>query len=217
MRRGKVVYDKVVIRDIFVKGIERIIDGVNKGYRIAVFGRSIDPTYCDRTKYVARYLYENFGWKVLHILGNGSILSHKTLQENIEKNKLARQRIHAKSSELGKDGEEIAGKYLINHGFTILDKNWNLHRGCELDIVAFKDNKLHVVEVKTRMYKDGEEVHPEFAVNYRKMKHIIKAIYAYRAHNGFYNIAYQIDCVAIVYRDEEDYGLHFYQNLKLPN
>ena len=52
--------------------------------------------------------------------------------------------------ELGQIGEELAATYLMNKGYRILHRNWNLHRGCELDIVAMKDGKLHFVEVKTR-------------------------------------------------------------------
>lgn len=215
MRRGKKVYEKIIVREKFVSGVERLKNGIDKGYTIAIFGSPEDPSDCDRTIYIARYLYENLGWTVLHILANGFVLNHKTLLETQEKKKLSRQRKNTKSLNLGVSGEEIAAEYLIEHGFSILDRNWNLHRGCELDIVAYKDNVLHVVEVKTRMYKEDEEVHPEFAVDYKKMKHIIKAIHAYKERNGFFNIVHQIDCIAIVAKNENDYTIGYYDNLRV--
>lgn len=215
MRRGKKVYEKIIIRENFVRGIERLKNGIEKGYTIVILGRFIDPYECERTIYISRYLYEGLDWQVFHILGNGNILAHKSLLDNVEKRKVYRAAKNKQSSDLGKNGEEIAAAYLINHGFSILDRNWNLHRGCELDIVAYKNNMLHVIEVKTRMYKEGEEVHPEFAVDYRKMKNILKGIYAYRAKNGFYNIGYQIDCVAIVIKTINDFELNYYENLRL--
>ena len=54
------------------------------------------------------------------------------------------------NKELGAIGEELAANYLVKSGYRLLHRNWRLKGGCEIDIVAFKDNALHFVEVKTR-------------------------------------------------------------------
>ena len=50
---------------------------------------------------------------------------------------------------LGALGEQTAGRYLREHGYTICASNYQTAAG-ELDIVAEKDGTLCVVEVKTR-------------------------------------------------------------------
>ncbi|WP_434580397.1 YraN family protein [Sulfurimonas sp. NW15] len=48
----------------------------------------------------------------------------------------------------GNIAEEKAALFLQEHGYTILEKNFYSRFG-ELDIIAFKDNILHFVEVKS--------------------------------------------------------------------
>jgi putative endonuclease len=50
---------------------------------------------------------------------------------------------------LGQWGEELAAKYLVEHGMVILDRNWRTSAG-EIDIVARDVDALVFVEVKTR-------------------------------------------------------------------
>lgn len=77
---------------------------------------------------------------------------------------------------LGKSGEELASEYLIGQGYIIRDINW--HSGkYELDIVAYKDDMLVVVEVKTR--RDSEYAYPEEAVTEKKIRNIVRATEAY--------------------------------------
>ena len=76
----------------------------------------------------------------------------------------------AKHNQTGKTGEELAAEYLIARGYIIRDINWKNGK-LELDIVAYKDQTLIVVEVKTR--SSDLFGHPEDAVNTRKIRHII--------------------------------------------
>ena len=82
----------------------------------------------------------------------------------------------AKHNELGKAGEEAAVKYLESRGYVIRHRNWRyLH--FELDIIAYMDGAIRVVEVKTRSNDDFKE--PIEAVNHQKRMRIMKATNAY--------------------------------------
>lgn len=50
-------------------------------------------------------------------------------------------------------GEEAAARWLLDHGFTLLHRNWRQGH-YELDIVAARKGTLHFIEVKTRR-RDG--------------------------------------------------------------
>ena len=54
----------------------------------------------------------------------------------------------SEKQKIGKIGENVAVKFLVKHGFLILDKNYTKKWG-ELDIVAERKNKLHFIEVKS--------------------------------------------------------------------
>lgn len=56
--------------------------------------------------------------------------------------------VHPKDA-LGRQGEEMAAKYLEDAGLRILSRNWRCGEG-ELDIVAAERRTLVVCEVKTR-------------------------------------------------------------------
>lgn len=85
-------------------------------------------------------------------------------------------------SELGRKGEEIACKYLSKNNFKIVERNWQF-RHKEIDIIALKDNVLHVVEVKTRSSSYFER--PQDAVNKQKQKFLITAINDYINQHDF--------------------------------
>jgi len=57
---------------------------------------------------------------------------------------------------IGKLGEELAKKYLIGHGYTILDENYTKKYG-EIDLVAQKDSKIHFIEVKSLVLRVSHE------------------------------------------------------------
>ncbi|MGI8614868.1 MAG: YraN family protein [Nocardioidaceae bacterium] len=50
---------------------------------------------------------------------------------------------------VGRLGEDVAARYLVEAGMVILDRNWRCGIG-EIDIVARSSDALVVVEVKTR-------------------------------------------------------------------
>jgi putative endonuclease len=97
---------------------------------------------------------------------------------------------------LGKKGEDFAFSYLIQKGYRIFDRNFKGRPG-ELDIVAFCDNTLVFVEVKTRI---GREFGlPEEAVHPRKLQEIIHTAEYYCLLHPKYPKALRIDVIAIEY------------------
>ena len=50
---------------------------------------------------------------------------------------------------LGRKGENLACKFLRRRGFFIWKRNWRCRHG-ELDIIAYNDSQLRLIEVKTR-------------------------------------------------------------------
>lgn len=105
----------------------------------------------------------------------------------------------ADHNELGKKGEELAQKHLIQNGYEIKHLNWR-YRKNEVDIVAIKNNLLVVVEVKTRTNDYFEN--PKKAVTRKKQKFIINAVEAYISE---YNIDMEVrfDIIAITLIDNK--------------
>jgi putative endonuclease len=82
----------------------------------------------------------------------------------------------AAHNELGKLGEDLAVKYLLKNGYTILDTNWTFQKA-EIDIIAKIENTLAVVEVKTR--SSLEFGLPQDFVKPKKIQLLVKAVDAY--------------------------------------
>jgi putative endonuclease len=77
---------------------------------------------------------------------------------------------------VGKEGEELARTFLERRGFEILVNNWR-YGALELDIIAHKDEVLHVVEVKTLRQQSAGL--PEESVNRAKFQHLQRAAEAF--------------------------------------
>jgi Holliday junction resolvase-like predicted endonuclease len=54
---------------------------------------------------------------------------------------------------LGRAAEALAAEWLAAAGFAIVDRNWRT-RWCELDLVATRGNRIHIIEVKYRRRAD---------------------------------------------------------------
>ncbi|MEK7081071.1 MAG: YraN family protein [Patescibacteria group bacterium] len=54
----------------------------------------------------------------------------------------------SETQKTGEIGENIAKRFLVKHGFLILDRNYTKKWG-EIDIIAEKANKLYFIEVKS--------------------------------------------------------------------
>ncbi len=77
-----------------------------------------------------------------------------------------------KSKELGLWGEQYAADRLIQDGYQIIARNFRCRTG-EVDIIAQKNEYIVFIEVKTR--KEGFQVAPVEAVDWKKQKKIFLA------------------------------------------
>ena len=97
------------------------------------------------------------------------------------------------SRQTGWQGEELAARWLLDEGFSLLHRNWRCGR-YELDLVASKQGVLHLVEVKTR-HKDSL-TSPEQALDRRKTQALVRAARAYLEPHPFCGEV-QFDLIAI--------------------
>lgn len=72
-------YERVAQLPAFQRGLERVINGVNKGLRVALLCAERDPLTCHRAVLVSRHL-SNRGLDVQHIHGDGRLESHADLE-----------------------------------------------------------------------------------------------------------------------------------------
>ena len=100
---------------------------------------------------------------------------------------------------LGKNGEDIAVKYLEKQGYKILERNKRFSKLCEIDIIALDRNTLVFVEVKTR--KTNICGHPFEAITKTKYNHIKQGLFLYLQENTQYK-RYRIDAVSILIKPE---------------
>ncbi len=118
------------------------------------------------------------------------------------------------NTEKGNAGEEIAVAYLIKHGYQILAKNWR-SKHLELDVVAFINQTLVIIEVKLRA--GNAFGNPEEFVTIKKQKNLIKAAHAYIIENNI-DLETRFDIISIIQNSNELTVEHiesaFYPTLK---
>ena len=97
----------------------------------------------------------------------------------------------------GDIGEDIAIKFLIDRGYSFIERNYRKKYG-EIDLV-FKKGKKHIfVEVKTRDKQALNTFLPEDSVNYLKARKLRRICEIYLSeHNLFPEAGWQIDVIAV--------------------
>ena len=91
--------------------------------------------------------------------------------------------IQTQKQRIGSLGESIASKFLVKHGYKIIERNYRKKCG-EIDIICKKDNLIHFIEVKTvsRETSSGEmaeNYRPEDNIHEEKLKRIGRTIETY--------------------------------------
>ena len=112
----------------------------------------------------------------------------------------------AQHNELGALGEELAAQFLVERGYTILDRNY-FYNKAEIDIIAQKEQKtLVIVEVKTR--NSSAFGNPQEFVTPSKIKQLVKAANEYVVANQL-EVEVQFDIIAVLKNKKEQRVEHF--------
>jgi len=110
---------------------------------------------------------------------------------------------------IGALGEDIASKFLINKGYTLIERNYRKKFG-EIDVIVRKAGKVHFVEVKTVSRDDlkdfvpekletKDSYRPEDNIHPWKLKRLSRAIQVYLLEKGIgENVDWQFDVVAVL-------------------
>ncbi len=118
----------------------------------------------------------------------------------------------AKHIDLGKKGEDIACDYLIKEGYFIVERNWRFIRN-EIDIIAFDDKELVIIEVKTRNAYNYQEASESISRN--------KIIFLTKAAEHFIydrdiNTDTRFDVISIKWISEERFELEHFKDAFSP-
>lgn len=93
----------------------------------------------------------------------------------------------------GRNGEDIACSFLLQNGYTVVERNYRV-KGGEIDVIAIKNDELVFVEVKTR--SSLQYGYPEESVSRQKKIRVTRAA---RQYLGKYPVLplYRFDIIAI--------------------
>lgn len=117
----------------------------------------------------------------------------------------------AEHNKLGKEGEALALEWLRKNDFDVLHCNWRFLR-YEVDIIAQKDTRLHIIEVKTRHFFPG--AFPEESVSKKKFNFLKKAAeeFLYR-HPEYKHV--QFNVLSITFHKYKDPEFFFIEDVFL--
>lgn len=110
-------FEKVVTEESFIKGVNRLKDGCNKGYKIALLGAMQDPIRCHRSILVGRELIK-YDFNVKHILDNLII----AYQDDIDEMVINKYYKNGVQISLIDDENIISREDMINEGYRKANK-----------------------------------------------------------------------------------------------
>lgn len=96
---------------------------------------------------------------------------------------------------LGKKAEKLAATYLINSGYTLLERNYRYLKA-EVDLIVQKENTLVAVEVKARSI--DFLLPPEESVSSNKIKLLVTAVDHYVQSKGL-DVAVRFDLITYIF------------------
>ncbi len=112
--------------------------------------------------------------------------------------------------DIGKEGEEIAAKFLVENGFQIIERNFQFSNIGEIDIVAKDQQQTVFVEVKSRLNLEFGE--PELAVTPKKIRQIKRMAELYLFNKGIEEIDCHFDVIAVIIGDGKKPAVTHYEN-----
>jgi len=82
---NKLDVKKLMNTSFFKEGIDRIIQGIDKGYRISIMCSEKDPKKCHRFWLISKVLEEK-NIEAMYIFEDGNCIKHKDIEEQLLKN-----------------------------------------------------------------------------------------------------------------------------------
>src|SRR3989338_3869081 len=102
----------------------------------------------------------------------------------------------SEKQKIGEIGENIAVKFLVKHGFSVIERNYTKKWG-EIDIVAEKDNKIYFIEVKSVSHATYNNSRPEDNMHPWKLKRLARVIQTYLVSEKLDNKEWQVDLLVV--------------------
>jgi len=95
----------------------------------------------------------------------------------------------------GREGERKAARYLLSLGFDLLVRRYRSRSG-EIDLIAFENDILVFVEVKTRGSREFGE--PYEFVDWQKQQALRRAAEDFIAEHALDQYSYRFDIVSVI-------------------
>lgn len=99
------------------------------------------------------------------------------------------------NQQIGRSGQDIARKFLLERGYEILAENYFTRSG-EVDLIAKQNEQLVFAEVKTRLSEKYGL--PEEAVTAEKKAKMLEAAWQYLAEKNLNTDNFRLDCLAVI-------------------
>lgn len=119
----------------------------------------------------------------------------------------------AATQRLGEQGEQIAERWLLARGWTILERRWKSGRR-DLDLVATQGELVAFVEVKARRRPDFGG--PVEAVGWRKQRELQRSARCWIDRHGTPGQAYRFDVIGVLLEGENIRVRHVADAFTLP-
>lgn len=128
----------------------------------------------------------------------------------------------AEHNKIGKIGEDIAVKYLLDNKFNIVERNYLCKIG-EIDIISHESNSIIFIEVKSKKVRSFTEVNdlyykPEDNMSYKKKLRMRRAIRHYLSYKKIDEYKKDIEVMLVVVFIEEiskKAKIKLYRNINL--
>ena len=108
-----------------------------------------------------------------------------------------------KNLRIGQVGEDVACRFLVKQGFSLVERNYQKKWG-EIDVIARKGKVLHFVEVKTvsrenvkELKEEVDSFEPEENVHPKKLKRMSRIIQTYLIEKNIEEGKWQFDVLAV--------------------